>query len=260
MGRLFYVFFYLIGIHFISNNIFKDKIHNAILFIFLIILTEKYTYFSGLQEILIFSTLIFISKFILIFLEERKFIYLFLITLCMNLLIWYKAEGIAYASICFIIINLISNLNLKFRIYFNFLFLFFIFLKSLIYNFFQIKINAQPYFLEYLLKLDLERLTYKLYNIFIYLSFYSLKNIILLLVPIIIILNYKKIFKDEYFRLVFVFFILNIIFIFSAYIFREMDVVFSLSTTIDRIVFSSSGFYLVFLIAQAKNYLSKKFQ
>jgi len=260
VGRLFYVFFYLIGIHFISNNIFKDKIHNAILFIFLIILTEKYTYFSGLQEILIFSTLIFISKFILIFLEERKFIYLFLITLCMNLLIWYKAEGIAYASICFIIINLISNLNLKFRIYFNFLFLFFIFLKSLIYNFFQIKINAQPYFLEYLLKLDLERLTYKLYNIFIYLSFYSLKNIILLLVPIIIILNYKKIFKDEYFRLVFVFFILNIIFIFSAYIFREMDVVFSLSTTIDRIVFSSSGFYLVFLIAQAKNYLSKKFQ
>ena len=178
----------------------------------------------------------------------------------MNLLIWYKAEGIAYASICFIIINLISNLNLKFRIYFNFLFLFFIFLKSLIYNFFQIKINAQPYFLEYLLKLDLERLIYKLYNIFIYLSFYSLKNIILLLVPIIVILNYKKIFKDEYFRLIFVFFILNIIFIFSAYIFREMDVVFSLSTTIDRIVFSSSGFYLVFLIAQAKNYLSKKFQ
>ena len=260
VGRLFYVFFYLIGIHFISNNIFKDKIHNAILFIFLIILTEKYTYFSGLQEILIFSTLIFISKFILIFLEERKFIYLFHITLCMNLLIWYKAEGIAYASICFIIINLISNLNLKFRIYFNFLFLFFIFLKSLIYNFFQIKINAQPYFLEYLLKLDLERLIYKLYNIFIYLSFYSLKNIILLLVPIIVILNYKKIFKDEYFRLIFVFFILNIIFIFSAYIFREMDVVFSLSTTIDRIVFSSSGFYLVFLIAQAKNYLSKKFQ
>ena len=255
MGRLFYVFFYLIAIHFISNDIFKNKIHNAILFIFLIILTERYTFFSGLQEILIFTTLIFISKFILIFLKERKLIYLLLIALCMNLLIWFKAEGIAYAAICLIVVNLISSLNIKFRIIFNFLFLFFIFIKSSIYKFFQIKINNQPYFFEYILQLDLERIIYKLYNIFIYLSYNSIKNIILLLVPIIIILNYKQIFKDEYFRLIFVFFIFNIIFIFSAYIFREMEVVYALKTTIDRIVFSSSGFYLVFLIAQIKKKL-----
>ena len=244
----------MIAIHFISNDIFKNKVHNATLFIFLIILTERYTYFSGLQEILIFSTLIFISKFILIFLKERKFIYLFLIALCMNLLIWFKAEGIAYAAICLIIVNLISNLNIKFRMIFNFLFLFFIITKSLIYNFFQIKINNQPYFIEYILQLDLERILYKFYNIFIYLSYNSMKNIILLFVPIIIILNYKKIFIDEYFRLISIFFILNIIFIFSAYIFREMAVVYALKTTIDRIVFSSSGFYLVFLISQTKKY------
>ena len=135
------------------------------------------------------------------------------------------------------------------------MFLFFIFIKSSIYKFFQIKINNQPYFFEYILQLDLERIIYKLYNIFIYLSYNSIKNIILLLVPIIIILNYKQIFKDEYFRLIFVFFIFNIIFIFSAYIFREMEVVYALKTTIDRIVFSSSGFYLVFLIAQIKKKL-----
>ena len=254
-GRLFYIFYYIISIHFISNNIFKDKVQNTILFIFLIVLTQKYIYFSGLQEILIFTTLIFISKFTLIFISEKKLIYLFLITLCMNLLIWFKAEGIAYAMICFLVINLSMKLKITFRIIFNLLFVSFILFKSLIYNFFQIKINDQPYYLEYLLNLDLETIIYKFYNILIYLSYNSLKNIILFLVPIIIILNYKKIFKEEYLRLIFIFFTLNIIFIFSAYMFREMEVVFALKTTIDRIVFSSSGFYLVFLIIYAKKYL-----
>ena len=255
-GRLFYVFFYIVGIDFISNNVLKNKIHNTILFIFLIVLTQKYIYFSGLQEILIFTTLIFISKFILIFLKERKFIYLFLIALSMNLLIWLKAEGIAYAAISLLVVNLISKLDIKFRISFNLLFLSFIFFKILIYKFFQIKINDQPYYLEYLINLDLEILIYKSYNIMIYLSYNSLKNIILFLVPIIIILNYKKIFKDEYLGLVCVFFISNIAFIFSAYIFREMEIIHSLKTTIDRLVFASSGFYLVFLINQIKKYIN----
>ena len=76
------------------------------------------------------------------------------------------------------------------------------------------------------------------------------------MVPIIIFLNYKRIFKDEYLRLICVFFILNITFIFSAYIFREMEIVHSLKTTIDRLVFTSSGFYLVFLINQIKKYIN----
>ena len=173
----------------------------------------------------------------------------------MNLLIWFKAEGIAYAMICFLVINLSMKLKITFRIIFNLLFVSFILFKSLIYNFFQIKINDQPYYLEYLLNLDLETIIYKFYNILIYLSYNNLKNIILFLVPIIIVLNYKKIFKEEYLRLIFIFFTLNIIFIFSAYMFREMEVVFALKTTIDRIVFSSSGFYLVFLIIHAKKYL-----
>jgi len=119
---------------------------------------------------------------------------------------------------------------------------------------FQIKINAQPYYFEYILKLDLNTMIYKLYNIMLYLSYNSLRNIILFLVPIIIIINYKKVFTDKYLQLIFIFFTFNIIFIFSAYIFREMEVVHALKTTIDRIVFSSSGFYLVFLIKQIKKY------
>ena len=254
IGRLFYVFFYILGIHFISNNIYKNKIKNMILFIFLIVIIQKYIYFSGLQEILIFTTLIFISKFISIFIVDRKFINLFFISLCMNLLIWFKAEGIAYAAICFIVVNSISKLKMKSRIIFNLLFLSAILFKTLIYGFFKIKINDQPYNLEYLVSLNFEVIVFKLYNILIYFSYNSFKSIILFLVPIVIIMNYKKIFKSEYLRLISIFFILNVMFIFSAYMFREMEVVYSLKTTIDRIVFASSGFYLVFLIDQIKKY------
>ena len=255
-GRLFYVFFYIAGIHFVSNNIFKDKIKNSILFIFLLILTQRYVYFSGLQEILIFVTLLFISKFLLIFLKEKKFIYLFFIVLSMNLLIWLKAEGIAYAAILLLIINLISKLDIKFRIYFNSLCLFFLLVKTSVYKYFKIKINDQPYAFDYLLGLDFQILTYKLYNIIIYLTYNGIKNIILFITCITIILSYRQILKDEYLRLVSLFFISNIIFIFLAYIVRDMEMLYSLKTTIDRLIFASSGFYLVFLVRQIKKFVN----
>ena len=251
-GRLFYLFFYLSGVFLISKNIFKFKIKNYILFIAIILLTQKYIYFSGLQEILIFTSLVFISKFIYNFVKKDNFISLFFISLSMNLLIWIKAEGLAYALICLIIINLIPNLKIKKRLFINSLFLFMIIFKIIIYEIFQIKINDQPYYLNYILGLDFEILFYKIKNIVLYLSYYSFKNIILLAVPLLLIFNYKEIFKDNYIKLITFFFLLNMSFIFSAYIFREMDIEYALKTTIDRLIFSSSGFYLVFIINQIK--------
>jgi len=251
-GRLFYVFFYIISLFFISKNIFRNKTKNNILFIFLIILTQKYIYFSGLQEILIFTILVFMSKFFYFYVKEKNFIDFIFIFLCMNLLIWIKAEGIAYAFICLLTINFISRLNLKKKLIINLLFLSIIFFKILIYKLFQIKINDQPYYFEYIINLDIQTLLYKIKNILIYLSYYSFKNIILISVPIISIINYKKIYENEYFRLMIIFFLVNIMFIFSIYIFRDMDVIYSLKTTIDRIIFSSSGFYLLFVINQFK--------
>jgi hypothetical protein len=256
-GRLFYIFFYITGIFFITHDIFKNNIKNNTLFLLIIFITQKYLYFSGLQEILIFTTLIFMSKFLYYFIIDKSSIYLFFILMCTNLLIWIKAEGIAYALISLVAINFISILNLKQRFLINISFLFIIFFKILIYKFFQIKVNDQPYYFEYIINLDFETLFYKIKNILIYLSYYSFKNIILMCVPIIIIFNYKKIFQDEYLKLITLIFLMNIIFIFSAYIFRDMEVVFSLKTTIDRIIFSSSGFYIVLIINEFKNFFSK---
>ena len=56
-------------------------------------------------------------------------------------------------------------------------------------KFFEKSIDNRNFNLEYFLSLDYQILIYKLYNITIYLSYNSLKNIILLFVPIIIIIT-----------------------------------------------------------------------
>ena len=122
-----------------------------------------------------------------------------------------------------------------------------IILKIIIYKFFQININEQPYTIEYLSSLDFGILYYKIKNITLYLGFYSLKNLIYFLAGFFLILKIKLIFKDDYFKFILIFFIGNTAFIFLAYILRDMEVVYSLKTTIDRLIFSSSGIYLLFI-------------
>ena len=86
-----------------------------------------------------------------------------------------------------------------------------------------------------------------------------MKNIIFFIIPIIFFINYKKLFKDEFNKIILVIFLLNIGFIISAYMFREMEIVYSLRTTMDRIIFTSSGLYIFYLVNffNSKNYFKK---
>ena len=52
------------------------------------------------------------------------------------------------------------------------------------------------------------------------------------------------------------YFIFNTIFIFSAYLFRDLEIVYSLKTTLERIVFTSSGFYVYLIVL----FINKKFE
>ena len=61
-GRLFYLFLFCYSF-FIISKINKKQSINNIIFLLLIFLSYEYEFFSGLQEILIFSFLILISKY-----------------------------------------------------------------------------------------------------------------------------------------------------------------------------------------------------
>ncbi len=257
-GRIFYLFLFIFVLFFITKKIFQNDYKSSLISTILIIILYKYKYFSGLQEILIFSILIIISKLIYDYILNRNLKELFIIFLSLNLILWIKAEGIAYFFIVVICINFIKKLNLNHRIVFNAACFFIIIFKILIYNFFEINLNNQPYYLDYLKNLNFEILINQFFNILIYLFYYSFDNIIFFISFIILLLLNKNILQNEYYKNISMCFVLNICFIFSAYIFRDMELVHSIRTTMDRIVFSSSGFYLFFIILYIKK-LSSRF-
>ena len=175
-GRIFYVFLYLSSLLFLIDKFKEDKIQNFIIIFLLLLITYNYKIFSGLQEILIFSVLVITTKLIYEYINYKKNSYLFLIILCMNILLWIKAEGIAYFMIILIGLNFIKNFDFEKRLILLFSSLILILFKTFIYNYFKISLNVQPYFIEYILNLDLQTIIFKLKNIIIYGTFYSLKK------------------------------------------------------------------------------------
>ena len=156
-------------------------------------------------------------------------------------------------------INFYPKIKIKSKIIFSIIFFLLIILKILIYKHYQIKINDQPYYLNYILNLDLNLIIYKIKNIFIFLTYNSLKNIIFFITGILIIFNFNQLKKINYNFLIFICFILNIIFIFCAYLFRDMEIIYSLKKTMDRIVFSSSGLYLLYILKYFTDRKKSKF-
>ena len=258
-GRIFYAFLYLSSLFFLIDKFEKNKIQNFIIIFLLLFVTYNYKLFSGLQEILIFSILLIITKLIYEFINQKKNSYLLFIILSMNLVLWIKAEGIAYFMIILIALNLIKNFTFEKRLLLIASSFGLILFKTLIYKHFQISLNDQPYFIEYIINLDFQTIIFKLKNIIIYGIFYSLKNIIFFIVPIIFLINHRVLFKDEFNKIIFILFLLNIGFIVCAYMFREMEIVYSLRTTMDRIIFTSSGLYIFYFVnfLRNTNYLKK---
>tara|TARA_B100001250_G_C19762930_1_gene773360 strand:+ start:107 stop:1414 length:1308 start_codon:yes stop_codon:yes gene_type:complete len=244
-GRLFYLFIFCFSIFFITSSPIKKNIFfQFILYLVLIIILFNYERFSGLQEILIFSLLAISSKILYEFNFKKNILNILFLLLIINLLIWIKSEGVVYAAIIISIALLNKNILLKQKIFFLTGAILLFVLKYLIYYKLNFQINAQPYNLEQIFLTTSENLIYRFEKIIIYLSYYSLKNPLFIVgILLLIYLNLKK--KNTILLNNFnLFFILNILFIFIAYLFRDLEIVYSLKTTLERIIFSSSGFYI----------------
>ncbi len=256
IGRLFYVFITCFSIFYVCHKDLKYSLMSNIIFISLMFLFYKYERFSGLQEILIFSFLVITSKFYSKILNiNNKYFIIFSILIC-NLILWSKAEGIIYAIIMIMLLNLNNKIFFKKKIYINLSFLFIFFLKYLIYeisNNVMLEKTGHPYSINYFLDLNYQFIIYKLKFIIPYLAYYILNNIFFISgVLILLILNFQKK-KDAYIRIINFYFILNIMFIISAYLFRDMEIEYSIKTTMERIVFTSSGFYVFLIINYFKS-------
>ena len=257
-GRLFYLFIFTFSIYFVCIKINKSTFFCYILYFLILIIFFQYERFSGLQEILIFSFLIISSKILYNLNIRNKFFDIIIILSIANIMMWIKSEGIVYSAIIIVILLFNKNIQLKEKIYTVLSFIVLFFLKVLIFKYYNFEVDAQPYNLEYIKFISLNEFLYKIYLITIYLGYYSLKNIIfvlgVLLLLVLNITNRNKISLINYN----LFFILNIGFIFSAYLFRDLDILnasieYSLRTTLERIVFTSSSFYLYLILIFLNN-------
>ena len=117
--------------------------------------------------------------------------------------------------------------------------------------------SGHPYEFDYLINLNFDFVIYKLKLIIPFLIYYSLNNIIFMSGILILIYNKFYNLNKEYNNSVILYLFLTTGFIFSAYLFRDMEIEYSIRTTMERIIFTISGFYVLTVANFFNNYLKK---
>ncbi len=258
-GRLFYLFLFSYSLFFVSQ-IAENKIINTLIFIFLIFIFYEYKYFSGLHEILIFSFLVLISKFFYEVLKSKDYIYIILILLFSNLFIWIKAEGIVYFLLVLFLFTLIKRISIKtkFLIFLTLTLLYFV--KIIVFDMANIGLNSQGhiYNLEYLANLKIEVFLHKIFNISIWFAYYVLTNIFFITFILVIIFEFlyakKKQTELNYNKLLFFYLAYILVYIFAAYVLRDMEIIYAIRTTMDRLLMTASGFFVYPCIKKLSEY------
>tara|TARA_B100000795_G_C22548987_1_gene341754 strand:- start:141 stop:683 length:543 start_codon:yes stop_codon:yes gene_type:complete len=174
-------------------------------------------------------------------------------------MMWFKVEGIVYSSMLILLLNLNNQISKKTKIYSTIAFFLLVLLKISIYQFFNekadflVETSGHPYYLEYIYNLNIDFIFYKMKIIIPYLVFYIFGNIFFILgIFILLILNFKKK-TTSYVECMNFYFVLNLGFIFCAYLFRDMEIEYSLRTTMERVVFTSSGFFVFLVLNYVKD-------
>ncbi|MDB2591812.1 hypothetical protein N9X80_03740 [Candidatus Pelagibacter bacterium] len=250
-GRLFPLFLFCYSF-FVVSKISKNQLINNIIFLILIFISYEYEFFSGLQEIFIFSSLILISKYFFLITKKNnnEILFLYLILLFSNLLIWIKSEGIVYFFILLLLLLVQNQILIKRKLFLSSLFIIFYILKLIIYDVSGLN-NGQKNFynLEYIFSLDFNIIIYKLSNIFIW-FFYYLSNNVFFAIFILIIFYEKLFIKNRnfinliYYKTLMIYLFFIILFIIFAYIFRDMEIEYAIRTSMDRLIMTSSGFFV----------------
>lgn len=260
LGRIYYICFYIISV-FSFFEIFKiSNLHKIILILLSILITYSSELFSGNQEILIFSLILLAAKFSYIILEDKinnnqKTKIIFLLLLILNASSWIKVEGMFFAGFIVFGIFILSNIKKNQKLF-------------LLIGIFLIVLGRFLFFKIF--KIDLESFQFeKTFNsviisniiayikiIIYYLAVYLTQLPVFILATLCCAYNIYvyKINKVQLF--IFFFAIFNILFIFGAFIFSMEDVEWQVRVGLKRVMFETSGFYLLtlaYLINKATN-------
>tara|TARA_B100000795_G_scaffold168142_1_gene126590 strand:- start:2871 stop:4196 length:1326 start_codon:yes stop_codon:yes gene_type:complete len=265
-GRLFYVYLYVVSIFTVYNLL--DFKSDKILFL-LILTTVLITYdpylFAGYQEYLIFSILLISARFISLIdftkKDQKKNIFLNLIIL--SILIWFKSEGLIYFLIFGSLLVIINKATLKIKFHY-FITIFFIvllqyFLKQYIIGIYESQHSFNIKEFVYLFN-NFELLIFKILNISKHLIIGFVKYPLWLITILSLLLIKTKNNKDKEIIKYFIYaLVLNLIIIYPIYLnISSSSYDFVLRVTLDRLLFQTSGFYLIIFIYLLNNSKLKK--
>ena len=256
-GRIFYLLIFLVSIFNFSDLLKTSMIKKIFFSLILILLTYDYWHFRGFQEILIFSFLLIISKYLYYIICENKIElkYLFIILITSNLIIWTKNEGVVFSFFIYLLLTIFSKFSLKIK-FINFIFFIsIVFIRFFIFETNNLTVGLQNTFdFKNIFSIFFENLTiFNLKTILINLILTIFKFPIIfvsLLISLMIIfskIDFKKI------LFVYFYFLLNIGFIFVTYLSTTFDINFMVVTGLNRVFFESSALYLLFGLFYLKN-------
>jgi len=262
-GRVFYVFIYMSSIFLFFQNLKIDFIKKLIFITSLLLLNYEYEYFSGLQEILIFSFILMASKFCLDIFEEKKelnqlkiIIILLAIT---NVVCWIKNEGLFLMLLMngALFLTLKTTLKNKITLVTGSLIIILIRLFYLMQN--DIGLISYEVELSFLNNVNVPNL----YNDFITVIFYIFVYLsqiptYLICLPLIVYLLFTNKSKNKVNKFLLIYGLFNLIFIILAFVFAMDYVEWQAKVGMKRVLFQTSGFYLLTIFLVFNKITNKK--
>ena len=253
-GRFFYVFIFVTTI-FSSVEILKKNFldfEKCLIILLIFILTVDKFLLGGYQEYLLFSIFYIISRTFLLLSKQNdyhiKYIYLFYF-ITSFLFLWIKQEGFFYYIISSIIFILFfqNKLNQKLLSLLVILFLLSIYILIRVYFHESFQFNEKITSSNFLNQFSLTILGKKFFYILKYMLISFFKYPIWILILFSMFFLYRKKYF-EYKKYIIIFLTLNFLFIFSIYLYSSYDVVWFLSTSLSRLLFGISGFFILLIV------------
>lgn len=254
VGRFVFVFIFLLSI-FSLSELLKNEIAKPIFQILITLICYDRFLFGGYQDVLLFSLLIFLSKYFYLYMinQDRKILILCFIFL--NLLPWIKNEGYLFVAVFSLSLIIFSKL------FFNKIDIIFFVIFSILcviikkYIFFKY-LNLNPTHganLDFIFNIEEIIEFFIVFSKGIVVAIFKYKIWLFILLTIFyIFLNLKIFNKDK----IFIYFLIVNLFLYSLLVFiiyfdylnEPRGLYWWIHTTLDRLLYSISGFFIILLV------------
>ena len=250
LGRLFYVFLYVLSIFYFCEIFKSNETYKLILSSLIILTTFDIELFNGNQEIIIFSLILVAAKLSYELVAQKiknPKSHLIFLLLSFNAALWIKNEGLFLLGFILFITLFFGNLNLKQKKFVVSISLFLIATRFIILYFLNSELESFEFEKTFNYSF-FENLPLNLKTISFYSFVYSLSLPVIILSLLILLLNIY-LFKIDKIQLFIIFYLLlNVLFIFAAFMLSMENVEWQVRVGLKRVMFESSGFYLLTIV------------